>query len=438
MDMGDKAASAGVSLSMVLEATESGIAELSHPAAGLSLSQRKLLSKIDGRRPLASFVGTGTGLTGERLSRDGLRLLALGLARTDEPFEAPATIMRPFVATGSTPLSPVTSAPQPAATSPRPTVRRTMPRVPKRGVPAWLWAGGAAVAAIAGGVLMLRSPSAPVQSTAATTNIATTNTTAAQSTAPAPVAAPPARPVTAAPVSVAPPAPPAVAVESRSIAEAAPVPHTPQPREVVTPRKPAAPVEKAPAPSVEREPRNSAPVERAKPPSAAVASIAPPPTRSEPERPAATPQPAPERSAPVEASVPAPVAPVAAAPSTAARPAPPPAATGPRALLPQEREFGAVVGDSDLVARQAAGLAPLQRTPPIYPRAAVKEGITEGAVRVRLTIAADGSVERVDTSVSDPRYRVFEHAARVAAMTWTFVPGAAGRTHESVVQFRAP
>ncbi len=451
MDMGDKAASAGVPLSMVLAPTESGVAELSHPAAGLSLSQRKLLSKIDGRRPLASFVGTDTGLTGERLARDGLRLLALGLAQTDEPFAAPATIMRPFVATGST-LSPTTTgAPPPAATLQRQPARRTTARASKRRIPIGLLAGGAAVviAVIAVGVLMLRSPSAPVQAGNSVPYAAPQPASAPVAAIPAPVAAAPARAANPPPATVAPPPAPAAAVEPRTVAESAPAPRTPEPRAAAAPQKPAVTVERAPAPTPERELRSNvapteresrsivAPTERTKPQTPAVTLAAPPP-RAEPERPAASPQPAPERSAPIEAAQPAPVAPIAAAPSTTARPAPSPAPSGPRALLPQEREFGAVLGDSDLVARQAAGLAPLQRTPPIYPRAAIKEGITEGAVRVRLTIAADGSVEKVDTSVSDPRYRVFESAARAAAMTWTFVPGAGGRTHESVVQFRAP
>jgi outer membrane biosynthesis protein TonB len=107
-------------------------------------------------------------------------------------------------------------------------------------------------------------------------------------------------------------------------------------------------------------------------------------------------------------------------------------------LLPQERDFAPTDSDPEQLALQAAGRAPLQRTPPIFPRDAIRQGLAEGTVRARLIIAADGTVERVETSVADARYAVFERPARAALTTWVFVPGAAGRVHETVLRFRAP
>jgi protein TonB len=124
-------------------------------------------------------------------------------------------------------------------------------------------------------------------------------------------------------------------------------------------------------------------------------------------------------------------APVVAAAPASAQPAP-------RTVLPVERDFAPTDSDSERLAQQAAGRVPLHRNPPIFPRDAIRQGVAEGSVRARLTIAADGSVERVETSVADVRHAVFERSARAALMTWVFVPGAAGRVHETVLNFRAP
>ncbi len=83
-------------------------------------------------------------------------------------------------------------------------------------------------------------------------------------------------------------------------------------------------------------------------------------------------------------------------------------------------------------------LTPIERVPAIYPREAVRQGITRGSIRARAIIAANGSVERVEFPSADATNRVFERPARAALMTWTFPPGERGRVYEVVMNFVAP
>lgn len=423
MESAEKTASAGVALSLVLASTRAGREELARPQAGLSLTQRKLLSRLDGQRRLADLVGADAGMSAERIARDALRLLMLGLARSDD---FPDTQPRPTTVVGVTPTThvraPATDAPPPPAPVP------TAPTYTRRRLPIVAGIVVAGAVALAASFFLRSSPRAAAA-------------VAAQVDSPAPVRAAPAL------VSVAKPETPRPALAAAPVAlPPAPAANPPPARVPSTsPPKPD-PHAAAPAPTIpavakhERQAAAAAPA----PKSAVVHEVpaTPRPANVETARtgtvlqlrganrdatPAAPAQPAPPASGSATTLAVAPVV------STA-----PPADAGPRPLLPVEREFAPAESDPQRLALAAAGRAPVQRTPPIFPREALRQGVTEGSVRARLFIAADGTVERVETSVADPRFAVFEHSARVALMTWLFMPGEAGRVHDTVVNFRAP
>ena len=480
MDIGVKAATSGVSLSMVLALTGAGRAELGRPQAGLSLPQRKLLSKLDGRRRLADLVGADVSLTAERVARDALRLLTLGLAQSDEsPLTRPApTTVARTTTVGPTTMGSMTVGP----TTPEPTQLRTIAPEPNsrpmkrdrapdaarspRGRSKRLWIGGAVVVVtvvIAAIELLFPAPDATrgvaVKAISRTDLLPTTESL------------PPTSSVAAADVtkrSAAPDAAPAVAERPAAPTDAAARnvdARAAEPRAVNAAAKPDASASrtKVDPPVVERSvvdrpiaasaatakasvPVTTAAASRSEPSANAASAEAAKRTTPAAPTPSATPlvpataKPAGSDGAVVVATAPAIVSPAAppAAPPSVQPPAAAPSVAAPRELLPNERDFAPADLDPERLAQQAAGRAPVQRTPPIYPRAAIRQGLTEGSVRARLFIAADGSVERVETSVTDPRYAVFERPARAALMTWVFVRGAAGRVHDTVINFRAP
>lgn len=104
---------------------------------------------------------------------------------------------------------------------------------------------------------------------------------------------------------------------------------------------------------------------------------------------AAPPAPAPEPP-PVEAPRPAPVA--------VAAPTPAPAAEAPKAIV-------------RLVSREE----------PVFPREALRNGIHQGHVRVRLTIGTDGSITKADVMDSSP-HAVFDRAVLAAVRGWKYAP----------------
>jgi protein TonB len=104
------------------------------------------------------------------------------------------------------------------------------------------------------------------------------------------------------------------------------------------------------------------------------------------------------------------------------------------------REFAPVAPDSDSarVVALSSGVTPIERIPPVFPRDAVRAGITRGSIRARAVIGVDGRVERVEFPFVDASNRVFERPARAALMTWTFPAGERGRVYEAVLNFVAP
>ncbi len=75
---------------------------------------------------------------------------------------------------------------------------------------------------------------------------------------------------------------------------------------------------------------------------------------------------------------------------------------------------------SRLPATADAGPVPVSQPPPTYPREALRRG-EGGTVRVTATIAADGSVERMDVAQSSGN-RYLDRAALDAVRRWRFKP----------------
>lgn len=63
---------------------------------------------------------------------------------------------------------------------------------------------------------------------------------------------------------------------------------------------------------------------------------------------------------------------------------------------------------------------PISRPPPVYPREALRRGVG-GIVRVEVSVAADGSVERLDMAESSGN-RFLDRAAMEAVRRWRFSP----------------
>lgn len=114
-------------------------------------------------------------------------------------------------------------------------------------------------------------------------------------------------------------------------------------------------------------------------------------------------------------------------PPPAAPPPPPmqtsaslrPTSSGIAMPIPQV-DTGADLGGINLSAPTDGDIMPLVRVAPQYPQRAASQEI-EGWVRLRLTIAADGSVLEAVVAEADPK-RIFDRAARRAAMKWKYKP----------------
>ncbi len=86
---------------------------------------------------------------------------------------------------------------------------------------------------------------------------------------------------------------------------------------------------------------------------------------------------------------------------------------------------GAPSGDSPSgytpsMAGNNASPVPISRTPPVYPREALRRG-RGGTVRVQATVAPDGSVERMEVAQSSGD-RYLDRAALEAVRRWRFAP----------------
>ncbi len=66
-------------------------------------------------------------------------------------------------------------------------------------------------------------------------------------------------------------------------------------------------------------------------------------------------------------------------------------------------------------------LRPLRHDPPRFPERAMRDGIVESKVRVRLWVTPEGKVDQVDVLEATPP-GVFDDAVRRALSLWTFEP----------------
>ncbi|PAS99005.1 MAG: hypothetical protein BSR46_10355 [Candidatus Dactylopiibacterium carminicum] len=64
-----------------------------------------------------------------------------------------------------------------------------------------------------------------------------------------------------------------------------------------------------------------------------------------------------------------------------------------------------------------------QRTKPLFPSVALRDGIDTGRVLLRLHLAVDGSVHRVEVLEASPR-GYFEAASEAATLKWRCLPPA--------------
>ncbi len=188
------------------------------------------------------------------------------------------------------------------------------------------------------------------------------------------------------------------------------------------PRKPEPAPKPAPKPepAAKTEPASKA-APTAKPAAAAPATAA--------AKPAVPPTPAPAAAttttAPAKAATPG--APAKAAPPV---PVPQPAAAkaAPPVPVPQPAAAKAAPPSAPAPSRLVS------RVNPEFPREAAREGYDRGLVKVRMTLAADGSVTKVDVLESNPR-RVFDREVTRALSQWKFSAGAAGRAVETEIEF---
>lgn len=82
-----------------------------------------------------------------------------------------------------------------------------------------------------------------------------------------------------------------------------------------------------------------------------------------------------------------------------------------------------------------SALVPLVRTSVDFPKEALREGISSGAVKARLAIDSTGNVTQVDILESRPA-RVFDRAVKAALAKWKFAPGADRRAYEVEIEFK--
>ncbi|MBV2235979.1 MAG: TonB family protein [Sterolibacterium sp.] len=76
----------------------------------------------------------------------------------------------------------------------------------------------------------------------------------------------------------------------------------------------------------------------------------------------------------------------------------------------------------------------LTREAPSFPSDALDDGIDSGSVKVRLSVAADGSVSKVDIIEAKPK-GYFEKSVQRALSRWKYEPGAA-ETIDTLVTFK--
>jgi protein TonB len=352
--------------------TTAGEAELATPRQGLALGQRRVLTLMDS--PVAvDELAEKHRLDPDKLARDLTRLADLKLVVLQGPSTA--------------------TAPPPQSGAPRVTARDAAEMAPvvighgARRTPMLPLVAGIAALALAAGI-WYGTRASP--------------TPAATPPAAAPASTPP--PTAVAPVPV-PPVGNAVNTVTADAPLVTPVPATaPLPRES-TPTALARPSSRTEAIGAA-----AATARPATAPISPATNIAPRPeiTNNLPTIPSAA-------AAPIAAVQPVPAA-VAPPVPTAVADSPPPvqvAAAAPSSAAPRPAP--------------GAGLKPISREPPDFPKEAVAEGLTSGLVNARIHIDARGSVTGVDILRSQPP-KVFDRATRRALLHWQFEPNAAGQS----------
>ncbi len=76
----------------------------------------------------------------------------------------------------------------------------------------------------------------------------------------------------------------------------------------------------------------------------------------------------------------------------------------------------------------------ISKDAPPFPSDALDEGVSSGSVKVRLSVAADGSVTKVDILESNPK-DIFDRAVKRTLIRWKYEPGAA-ETIDTLVSFK--
>ncbi|WP_186453884.1 energy transducer TonB [Denitratisoma sp. DHT3] len=77
----------------------------------------------------------------------------------------------------------------------------------------------------------------------------------------------------------------------------------------------------------------------------------------------------------------------------------------------------------------------ISKEPPVFPSEALDEGIDSGSVKVRITIAGDGSVTGAEILDAQPK-RIFDKAVTRAVMRWRYEPTGTTDTTEVQLTFK--
>jgi protein TonB len=102
------------------------------------------------------------------------------------------------------------------------------------------------------------------------------------------------------------------------------------------------------------------------------------------------------------------------------------------------RIFAAAIGITFafLVSGQARAQAtPVTKEPLEFPREAVKAGVEDGQVKVKVIVDAAGNVTDVQIVEARPP-RIFDRAVRTSLAKWKFNPGDANRFYETNIEFK--
>lgn len=378
---------ATISLQAIYLRTQSGDFELSEPRIGLSVTQRKLLSLLDGNTSLG-LITHGSKLEIHRVERDAARLLDLGLVKStsESAREQAPPIVVPTVE-HSHKVTPV-EAPANWVPSASTTYR------PAKTLRYAALATGCIVVlgTVITWLVMRKEPSKPIQQpkeviaerlTPSLTE--PTPTTEAHRETIEVVGTPPPKTITA-PVVNQP--------ISKEVKEKTPLPGPTATTPKTSPTQPTV---------------QTATGQTAQPSSALPAATQ---TKTQTSTQAA------ETTRPVvQQATPQPT------PSTPVEPPPTQIAKASPTITPAETPRSAYVT-----------LTPTYREQPEFPREAIYSGVNSGRVVARMNIDANGNVNRVDILESEPK-RVFDRAVQRALLRWKFQATGEPRVADTEVAF---